>query len=134
MVKTIKQLYHKNNLPFSKDTIGIIVPYRNQIALIKAQLEDDHTVDTVERYQGSERPIIIYGFTVHRQAQLNFLTANRFEENGALIDRKLNVALTRAKEQLFLVGNPQLLARDKVFRQLLTFCKDKEAYFSADNS
>ena len=134
LVKTIKQLYHKNNLPFSKDTIGIIVPYRNQIALIKAQLEDDHTVDTVERYQGSERPIIIYGFTVHRQAQLNFLTANRFEENGALIDRKLNVALTRAKEQLFLVGNPQLLARDKVFRQLLTFCKDKEAYFSADNS
>ena len=83
------------------------------------ELLSDITIDTVERYQGSERDVIVYGFTVQREYQLDFLTNNCFEENGFIIDRKLNVALTRAREQMILIGNKQLLSQNALFRSLI---------------
>lgn len=110
---------------YSPDEIGIIVPYRNQISAVSAQLATlpgtpTIVTDTVERFQGSQRRVIIYGFTVQRRYQLNFLTSHTFEEDGTLIDRKLNVALTRAMEHIALVGNAALLREAPVFRQLLS--------------
>jgi superfamily I DNA and/or RNA helicase len=111
-------------------TIGIIVPYRNQIAAIRAAIDrygisDLHniTIDTVERFQGSQRDYILYGFTIRRRYQLQFLTSNTFEENGRLIDRKLNVAMTRARKHLLLFGNPDLLRHAPVFAQLIAFAQ-----------
>lgn len=120
-------LYHKNNRPFmAEESVGVIVPYRNQISVIRKEIDKlnipelhDITIDTVERYQGSERDIIIYGFTIQREYQMSFLTSNVFEEKGRIIDRKLNVALTRAKEHNIIVGNPDLLNRNKVFSELI---------------
>ncbi|CDB11938.1 uncharacterized protein BN744_00330 [Bacteroides sp. CAG:633] len=106
-------------------TLGIITPYRSQIALIRKELAatgipqlNDVLVDTVERFQGSERDVIIYSFCVNRASQLKFL-ANMTEENGVLIDRKLNVALTRARRQMFMTGVPQLLGQNPVYADLL---------------
>ena len=56
------------------------------------------------------------------------LTGNVFEEDGDRIDRKLNVALTRAREQLFLVGNPYLLNLDPLFRHLISYVKQAGIY------
>ncbi len=72
--------------------------------------------------------MILYGFTVKQHYQLDFLAENVFEEEGIVIDRKLNVALTRAREQLFLVGNPGLLSRNETFRQLISFAKEQGGY------
>ena len=90
-------------------TVGVIVPYRNQIAMIRKEISRLHipelleiSIDTVERYQGSQRDVIIYSFTIHNFSQLNFLTANTFREGEFLIDRKLIVAITRARKQLLL--------------------------------
>ena len=106
-------------------TLGIITPYRSQIALIKKELAklsipavNDIVVDTVERFQGSERDVIIYSFSVNYLWQLKFL-ANVIEENGKLIDRKLNVALTRARKQLFITGVPDLLRQNSIYSNLL---------------
>lgn len=106
-------------------TLGIITPYRNQIALIRKELEKygvkellDISVDTVERYQGSERDVIIYSFCVNTVGQLKTLP-NLTEENGVIIDRKLNVALTRARRRLIIIGNPQLLGEDPIYARLL---------------
>lgn len=118
-------------------TVGIIVPYRNQISTVRSTLQardaECHaaaiTIDTVERYQGSERDIIVYGFTAKHAYQLDFLSANDYEdEHHNIIDRKLNVAMTRARKLLVLVGNAQLLSRDKVFRKLIDYCKCKGAF------
>lgn len=107
-------------------TVGVIVPYRNQIASIRRSLAeagatglDDVSIDTVERYQGSQRDIIIYSFTAQMPYQLEFLTSNCFVENGRVIDRKLNVVMTRARKQLFMTGNRQLLMQNGVFRRLI---------------
>ena len=117
-------LYTSNGLPFDpQKTLGIITPYRNQIALIKQRLEEtgipefkDIMVDTVERYQGSQRDVIILSFCFNRPYQLaNFCNMNREQT----VDRKLNVALTRAREQLFLIGNDYILSQNLIYRNIL---------------
>lgn len=107
-------------------TVGVIVPYRNQIAMVRKEIEKTGIsqlmqvdVDTVERYQGSQRDVIIYSFTVQNRYQLDFLTANSFLEGQAWIDRKLNVALTRARKQLIVLGNEAVLSANPLFKLLI---------------
>ena len=106
-------------------TLGVITPYRSQIALIRKEIQalgisalNEISVDTVERYQGSERDVIIYSFCVNYLYQLKFLP-NLTEENGVWIDRKLNVALTRARRQLYITGVPDILSHNLIYRRLI---------------
>lgn len=132
LVQEIIKIYNFNNKTFNpKKSIGIIAPFRNQIALIKHKLElaritdfEQITVDTVERYQGSQRDIIIYSFAVTHHAQLNSLVNMNDEGN---VDRKLNVALTRAKEQLFLIGNEHILNENKILNNLTHYLKNRNS-------
>ena len=119
-------------------TVGVIVPYRNQIATVRKAIDrygigllHDMTIDTVERYQGSQRKYIVYGFTVQKYYQLNFLTNNVFEDkiDGSIVDRKLNVAMTRAEEHLVMFGNAELLSNNFTFFKLLEFVRSKHGFF-----
>ena len=108
-------------------SIGIIVTYRHQIAQIHRKLVqlglsqlETITIDTVERYQGSQRDVIIYSTGVQDQDGLDFLTTNCFEEDGHTIDRKLNVAMTRARKQLIMIGNAGILRKNEIFSELIT--------------
>lgn len=121
--------HHQSDFDESR-TLGIITPYRSQIALIKKEIEsvgipalNRVLVDTVERFQGSERDVIIYSFCVNYPYQLKFLS-NLTEEEGVLIDRKLNVALTRARKQMFITGVPELLERNPLYKSLLKLIED----------
>ena len=116
-------------------TLGIITPYRSQIALIRKELQakgipalQEVSVDTVERYQGSERDVIIYSFCVNHRYQLKFLP-NLTEENGVLIDRKLNVALTRARRRSIIIGVPELLEMNDIYARLMGACRNKRLSF-----
>ncbi len=134
---TVYQIYLLTKDSFDKDmTVGVIVPYRNQISTVRNAIDrygvdilHDITIDTVERYQGSQRDYIIYGFTIHQKYQLNFLTDNVFEEDGMIIDRKLNVAMTRARLNLVMIGNPKLLSMNITFSRLMDFVRSKGGYF-----
>ena len=134
---TVYQIYLLTKDSFDKDmTVGVIVPYRNQIATVRNAIDrygidilHDITIDTVERYQGSQRDYIIYGFTIHQMYQLNFLTDNVFEEDGMIIDRKLNVAMTRARLNLVMIGNPKLLSMNVTFSRLMDFVRSKGGYY-----
>ena len=137
IASTVAEIYRRDPAHFDPaETVGVIVPYRNQIATIRRFLERyglaplcQITIDTVERYQGSQRDYILYGFTIQKRYQLNFLTNNVFEEEGQLIDRKLNVAMTRAREHLLLFGHSPLLALNGLFRQLIDYLRTAESYF-----
>ena len=121
----------------SQKSVGVIVPYRNQIAMIRKEIEklgipelEEISIDTVERYQGSQRDIILYSFTIQSRYQLDFLTANTFYEDGQPIDRKLNVAITRARKQLILTGNEPTLRQNQIFAELIDYIKEKGGYYA----
>jgi len=127
---------------FDASTLGIIVPYRNQINAVRRELElqgisalADVTVDTVERYQGSQRKYIIYGFTVRRASQLRFLTEHSFTDNdGTVIDRKLNVALTRAREYMICTGDASLLRTVPLFDALIAHIDGHGGFYGSQSS
>lgn len=107
-------------------SIGVIVTYRHQIAMIRREMArlglsqlEEISIDTVERYQGSQRDVIIYSTGVQDHDGLDFLTTNCFEEDGITIDRKLNVAMTRARKQLIMIGNASLLRQNSIFSELI---------------
>lgn len=113
--------FHKHHPDLS---LGIITPYRAQIACILEQFEkrnlsaDSISVDTVERYQGGARDVIIISLCTNVASQLESLVS--LSDEG--VDRKLNVALTRAREQAILLGNKHLLRQNEVYSALIEWC------------
>ena len=132
----LRRLYRQMSKDFDpQKSVGVIVPYRNQIAMIRKEIErleipalEGISIDTVERYQGSQRDVILYSFTIQSRYQLDFLTANTFYEEGQAIDRKLNVAITRARKQLILTGNESTLRQNQLFAELIDYIKEKDGY------
>ena len=133
LLKVIEVLHRENNLPLNiAKEVGIIVPFRSQIALIQKEINELEigdtkglTIDTVERYQGSQRNIIIFCTTVQQVAQLELFSAPVITED-IYIDRKLNVALTRARKQLFILGNSSLLSHAKAYHTLLEYIHNRK--------
>ncbi len=138
----LKHVYQLTEKHFDPDkTVGVIVPYRNQIAMIKKEIFklgisklEGISIDTVERYQGSQRDVIIYSFTIRNFGQLNFLTANTFAEGEFQIDRKLNVAITRARKQLILTGNPSILGANITFFKLMEYIRMNNGYLETNTA
>jgi len=90
--------------------VGIVAPYRAMIQALRAELGGPFsamTIDTVERFQGSERDIIIITLPLRDKADLRTLEAVSDDQK---VDRKLNVSLSRAKERLIILGNSSLCA------------------------
>ena len=129
----VARIYEDCRIDFDEArTLGIITPYRSQIALIKKEIAalgipalNWIMVDTVERFQGSERDVIIYSCCINSYFQLKFVS-NLTEEDGTLIDRKLNVALTRARKQMFVTGVPKYLKSNSLYESLLNLMEYKE--------
>ncbi|MCI1268073.1 MAG: AAA domain-containing protein [Saprospiraceae bacterium] len=120
-IASLKNLYEKNNLNWDESTLGVITPYRAQISTINNLLHDHGyddipvTVDTVERYQGGARDIIIISTCIHSSRQLNQISSM----NTQGVDRKLNVALTRARNQIILIGDPIALDSAPLYKSLM---------------
>ncbi|MCE1164491.1 MAG: AAA domain-containing protein [Bacteroidetes bacterium] len=126
ILKTIKKVFGGK---FTQKTVGIVTPFRAQIALIKSLIDDDElrgkvTIDTVERYQGSERDIIIASFAVHNTYQLNNLQSL----NDDNVDRKLLVTISRASEQLILLGYAPVLKDGVYYKQIMGHILKKGLY------
>ena len=107
--------------------IGIIAPYRAQVALIRRKINSlfnyespklisNDIVDTVDRFQGDERDIIIFSACVSDKNISKFLGDKR----------KINVALSRAKKKLVIVGNWNAAKKYDVFKSLDNYVKDNK--------
>jgi len=120
LINQIRDHYRKENLHWHKNSVGVITPYKAQIALIKSKIPDfdEVTVDSVERYQGGARDIILFSICTNKPSQMNALVSL----NADGVDRKLNVAITRAREQLIIIGNREILEKDKNYKALISQC------------
>ncbi|PZP49464.1 MAG: hypothetical protein DI598_07745 [Pseudopedobacter saltans] len=127
IAKNVLELYQENSVEFVPEfSLGIITPFRNQVALIRKKINqlgneklNKVIVDTVERYQGSQRDIIIYAFGVYSKTQLQQVTDAVTVFGDLIVDRKLNVALTRARKQFFFVGSQYWCQQNSLYKELV---------------
>lgn len=134
LIKHLLQLVTELNAHYPIDSfpsIGIIAPYKQQILVIKEQLEHVPelapyvhriTVNTVDSFQGQERDIIYISMT----------RSNSEGEIGFLSDiRRMNVAMTRAKMKLIVIGDSATLAQFKFYEKFVTYSQSIDGYKSA---
>jgi DNA replication ATP-dependent helicase Dna2 len=95
----------------AREDIGVIAPFRAQAAAIRRAT--DVAVDTVDRFQGSAKEVVIISFVATGN-----LDSPIFEDH-----RRVNVALTRAKKALVLVGNENALASDERYARMVEWAK-----------
>ncbi len=121
IITTIKQVYDHNNKSWDPDTLGVITPFRVQISTIQKEIQASAlndlaiTVDTVERYQGGARDIIILSTSITLAEQLDQICS--LNRDG--VDRKLNVAITRSREQFILIGSKTILYNNRIYKSLI---------------
>lgn len=112
---------------FNDSSIGVIAPFRAQCTEIGARLPEEYkdriAVDTVERFQGSERDIMIISLSINNKFMLESAQAIT-EIDGMQIDRKLNVSITRARKALIILGNEAILRNSDIYAKLIAFIKD----------
>ena len=112
-------------------SIGIISPYKAQIRTLREQLRNSPmlsdylphiTLNTVDGFQGQERDVIY----------ISLVRSNDKNEIGFLKDvRRMNVALTRAKKKLVVVGNSATLGDHSFYANFLDYVDEIGAYRSA---
>ncbi|WP_254863407.1 AAA domain-containing protein [Halovivax gelatinilyticus] len=93
--------------------IGVIAPFRAQVSEIERHVPESVAVDTVDRFQGSSKEIIVVSFVASDD-----LEGPIFEDY-----RRLNVAITRPKRALALVGDASVLETDPVYERLLAWAR-----------
>ncbi|DAA31470.1 helicase MOV-10 isoform X2 [Bos indicus] len=128
----------KGKARLSPRSVGVISPYRKQVEKIRycitkldkqlRGLDDikDLKVGSVEEFQGQERSVILISTVRSSQSfvQLDLDFNLGFLKNP----KRFNVAVTRAKALLIVVGNPLLLGHDPDWKVFLEFCKENGGY------
>ncbi|NXY41678.1 M10L1 helicase, partial [Ceuthmochares aereus] len=126
-------LAKNENAAVSVTDIGVIAPYRKQVEKIRFLLRSidlaDIKVGTVEEFQGQECMVIILSMV----RSYDSLLSDDRDCLGFVSDpKRFNVAITRAKALLIVVGNPHVLVRDPCFCALLQYSLINKAYVGCD--
>jgi len=109
----------------SPNGIGIISPYAAQVQLLKQHLPDSLDIHSIDGFQGQEKEIII----------LSLVRSNSEGNIGFLKDmRRLNVALTRAKRQLIIIGHLPTLTQDPLYKALFSSLHSTKEHLILDPS
>ena len=119
VVRQVQDFLEAGLLP---EQIAVIAPYAAQVRLLRNRLQcDGLEIDTVDGFQGREKEAVI----------ISLVRSNREGEIGFLSDtRRTNVAITRAKRALRIVGDSATLANHPFYRQLIDYFEASEAYRS----
>ena len=102
--------------------VAFISPYAGQVAAARESLPEGIRISTIDSFQGQEKEHII----------LSLVRSNGESEVGFLKDyRRMNVAITRAREKLVVIGDSATLGADKFFRDFLTYAERSGNYRTA---
>ena len=111
----------KDRILYERVDVGIISPYRGQVSLLRRMLRRDPywkpfrhliTINTIDGFQGQERDVIV----------ISMVRNNDEGDVGFLRDlRRMNVAITRARMKILLIGNRTTLSHYPFYRRLLRY-------------
>ena len=118
----------KERILYERIDVGLISPYKGQVRLLRRLIKKDSywkpfrhliTINTVDGFQGQERDIIV----------ISMVRSNKDGQVGFLRDlRRMNVALTRARMKLILIGNRETLCRHPFYQSLEKYVKRLEEW------
>lgn len=119
------EFYEVHEVP----TIALISPYREQVTFMQTSIAEDEilkvlpiTVNTIDGFQGQERDIVY----------ISLVRSNVKAEIGFLNDyRRMNVAMTRARKKLIIIGDSATIGQDKFYAAFLDYCEKHGAYHTA---
>ncbi len=131
LIRQLEKLIRKVGVDHWSHTLGIITPYSAQVERLAKLAEASEeistigryvTINTVDAFQGQERDIIA----------ISFVRSNEKSEVGFLSDiRRTNVAMTRARKKLIMVGDSATLGTHPFYLELLEYVQQKGFYKSA---
>ena len=126
-LETLKASETLNGFP----GIAVISPYKEQINVLKdllvnspvlMQHADKISVNTIDSFQGQERDVVYISLT----------RSNPEGSIGFLSDiRRMNVAMTRARKKLVIIGDSATLSRLSFYADLIAYAEQKSGYKSA---
>ena len=126
-IDELSKKYTIENYP----SIAVISPYKQQINLLKTQFEhspdlqkykENISVNTIDSFQGQERDIVYISLT----------RSNDKGEIGFLSDiRRMNVAMTRARKKLVVIGDSATLGQHSFYANFIEYAEKKGGYVSA---
>ena len=133
--KHLNQMIDQYKISFAPEnfdlSVGVITPYKQQQEILIEQLQDlvsdeqvkkNIQIKTIDGFQGEERDIIY----------ITFVRSNSAGEIGFLSDiRRTNVAITRARKKLVMIGDSATLATHPFYRELIDYCEKNNGYKSA---
>lgn len=112
-------------------SIAIVSPYKQQVQILKMLVEENEllmahqdkiSVNTIDSFQGQERDIVYISLT----------RSNADGSIGFLADtRRMNVAMTRARKKLVVIGDSTTLSKAKFYADFITYAEKLNAYYSA---
>ncbi len=119
VVKKVEQLFRAGVKP---QDIAVIAPYAAQVRLIRDQLRIPSVeVDTVDGFQGREKEAVV----------ISLVRSNDENEIGFLADtRRTNVAITRARKKLIVIGDSATLGTNEFYLKLFEYFESIGAYHS----
>ncbi|MDY0151889.1 MAG: AAA domain-containing protein [Candidatus Cloacimonas sp.] len=130
-VAIITLLLDSGEVNSTANGIGIVAPFRAMIHALRKEIPPQAagiTIDTVERFQGSERDSIILCLPLRHETNLRQVES--LSDDG-LIDRKLNVALSRARQRIIILGNEDLCRSSRHYAQLINCISAKGVFIDS---
>ncbi|MBN8677396.1 MAG: AAA family ATPase [Chitinophagales bacterium] len=141
LITHLKGLLHRMGFPERWDTeipppgpdIGILSPYREQVNQLEAMVREDEllapllqngniAINTIDGFQGQERDVVY----------ISLVRSNNKHEIGFLQDyRRMNVAMTRARMALVVIGDSATIGENKFYQQFMDYCAEHGAYRTA---
>lgn len=118
-LESLLKLIEQEQLPLEK--LAFISPYSAQVEAAKVFFPRSVRVSTIDSFQGQENEIIL----------LSLVRSNDDQVIGFLKDyRRMNVAITRAKERLYVIGDSATIGQDPFFRSFMEYVEEVGGYRS----
>ncbi|CAH1967600.1 unnamed protein product [Acanthoscelides obtectus] len=129
----LKMSFRDSSKNVKQEEIGVVTPYVRQVHTIRQYLRNrniEHVeVGTTETFQGREKRIIIIS-TVRAQKDL-LLYDRKYRLGFVRQEKRFNVALTRAKAKLIVIGCPHVLCTDRKWRRYIEFSEELCSFYGA---